>query len=1102
MGRPISYEMQMMFVGSPGAFEEAMNTGSGITRLDYIQSYDFSFNVERNPLKQIGSDSFATRQTQFAPDVNLNIQYYLNDGWNDKFIGLDISPDSSGNPFDTILSSTGDRNFYVSIAQDDGIDQNLKSGIVNSNVLGIGNCYITNYEISVSVNELATVSCSFVGGNANVQDYATSKYLPSVNTLSSGQNAEDANKNFALNFISNARTEEYFSKAKDNFTGGCPYSKCKITPDFQSSATTSPLTFGFFDAVANNFQSMQFSVQFDRKPLYGFGNNHPYTRKVQRPIVATLALSALIDDFQAENLSKIFHKEGGAKSSILIEFFNFSDVKKFGLALDNLTLESYSLGARIGGRVLVETNWTVEIINGSGSNVKMIGSYRNAVLGTTLVNESFSVPELFSEIDAYDPVSYAIDKNGYIWSWGDSNPEVLGTFKQSKKTPAKIFKTFVVNKISNSDGSQFFIDKNGIAWGWGYNDYGQLGDNSTISRSSPVSVYGNKTFCQIVNARTHTIGIDKNGKAWGWGVRPRLGSNDTSGLSLTPIAVLNSGVYILDPLIYPYTLTFCKITARNSQSSGIDQYGKAWAWGYNNYGNLGVNSTLNWAAPYPVYGNKTFCEIQVGLFHTVAIDKYGKAWTWGRNLYGELGNASFVASVRTPVAVCGNKTFCKIAAGSFFSLGIDKNGLIWSWGENDIGQLGNSLANYSERTPVSIGGVKKTFCKISAGANYVLAIDKYGKSWGWGSSIRGEIGNKQLDDCSTPKAIAGADKTFVEISERFGIDINGKVWGWGNNRYGQLGNNSFVLAQTPVPVYGGKTFCKIAASRDHTLAIDKNGKAWGWGYNGYGQIGVGTVDSCQVTPVSVYGNKTFCKIFAYDNRSYAIDKNNKAWGWGYNGYSSLGIGSGSYNVNSPFALCTSKTFCDIQVFAALDKDGKVWGWGYFYDDTFGFGVGLLSSPQSMVGNRSFCKINANAGDILAIDKNGKLWTWGYNLKNVGDGISQSTSPIAVCTNKTFCEIYKKAATIFAIDNNKNGWAWGNGEFYAFGRGAILNYVNTPVAIYGNKKFRKINKSDGSYIGNNVIALDLNGKIWTWGSYLANLGQNIPSTYTPMRIHNF
>ena len=695
MGRPISYEMQMMFVGSSGAFEESMNTGSGISRLDFIQSYDFSFNIERTPLKQIGSDSFATRQTQLAPDVNLNIQYYLNDGWNDKYIGLDIPTGATGNPFDSILSSTGDRNFYISIAQNDGIDQNLQTGIVNSNILAVGNAYITNYEISVAVNQLATVSCSFVGANANVQDYATSKYLPSVNTIVSGQNAQDANKNFALNFVNNSRTERYLPKAKEIFDGGCPYSKCKITPNFQSGGGTSPITFGFFDVIANNFQSMQFSVGFERKALYGFGNNHPYTRKIQRPTVATLTLSALIDDFQAENLSKVFHAEGGTQKSMLIEFFNFQDVKKFGLSLQNLTLESYNLGARIGDRVLVETNWSVEVKNGAGADIGMIGSYGRPLLDVTKVNESFAVERIFYWIEA---------------------------------------------KASHS----LSIGKNGRAWAWGYNSNGQLGDNSDTQRLTPVSMLGAvKTFCQISAGESHSLAIDKNGRAWGWGSNNngRLGDNSIVG-KLTPVSVLGTVIK-----------TFCQISAGAGHSLAIDKNGRAWGWGYNGQGELGDNSTVSKRTPVSVVGTviKTFCRISAGLCYSLAIDKNGRAWGWGYNGSGVLGDNSTTQRL-TPVSIVGTviKTFCQISAGYFHSLAIDKNGRAWGWGYNDSGQLGDN-SNTFRLTPVSVvGTVIKTFCQISAGANHSLAIDKNGRAWGWGFNNFGQLGDNSITGRLTP----------------------------------------------------------------------------------------------------------------------------------------------------------------------------------------------------------------------------------------------------------------------------------------------------------------------------------------------------------------
>ena len=88
MRQAISYEMLMMLVGPSGATRAAAPTD--FAKLDFIQSYDFSFNLDRAALKQLGTGVFATRQTQFAPDVNLNFEYYLNDGWNENFIGLNM----------------------------------------------------------------------------------------------------------------------------------------------------------------------------------------------------------------------------------------------------------------------------------------------------------------------------------------------------------------------------------------------------------------------------------------------------------------------------------------------------------------------------------------------------------------------------------------------------------------------------------------------------------------------------------------------------------------------------------------------------------------------------------------------------------------------------------------------------------------------------------------------------------------------------------------------------------------------------------------------------------------------------------------------------
>ena len=348
-----------------------------------------------------------------------------------------------------------------------------------------------------------------------------------------------------------------------------------------------------------------------------------------------------------------------------------------------------------------------------------------------------------------------------------------------------------------------------------------------MSQNTPVSVVGaSKTFCQIASGFTHTHTIDKNGIIWGWGrnTTGQIGDNTTTN-KLTPVSILGQ------------TKTFCKIDTGQCHTVAIDKNGRAWGWGNNNFGQTGDNSTTQRNTPVSVLGaTKTFCEISSGQYFTIAIDKDGRAWSWGQNNYGQLGDNTLLTK-RTPVSVVGTtKTFCKISAGQGITLGIDKNGRVWSWGYNDFGQLGDGTV-ISKRTPVSIGGATKTFCKIQTGtlAYHVVALDKNGQVWTWGYNLLGALGDNSTISRCTPVSVAGAKKTFCEIAcntmHSLAIDKYGKVWAWGRNNYGELGIGAPTFNKcTPTAISGvNKTFCKISAGYCFSVAIDKYGKAWGWG---------------------------------------------------------------------------------------------------------------------------------------------------------------------------------------------------------------------------------------------------------------------------------
>jgi YD repeat-containing protein len=195
-------------------------------------------------------------------------------------------------------------------------------------------------------------------------------------------------------------------------------------------------------------------------------------------------------------------------------------------------------------------------------------------------------------------------------------------------------------------------------------------------------------------------------------------------------------------------MTLVKIATGANNSIAIDNNGRVWTWGYNLYGQLGDNSISSKRTPVSLLGaNKTFCEIAAdGEGNSMAIDKNGLIWTWGYNLYGQLGINSIV-NKSTPTSILGsNKTFCKIALGVANVAGtwvhaasIDKNGRIWAWGSNLYGQLGNN-SETSTRTPVSILGANKTFCQITGGYGNTIAIDNHGRVWGWGYNEYGQLG--------------------------------------------------------------------------------------------------------------------------------------------------------------------------------------------------------------------------------------------------------------------------------------------------------------------------------------------------------------------------
>jgi alpha-tubulin suppressor-like RCC1 family protein len=329
-------------------------------------------------------------------------------------------------------------------------------------------------------------------------------------------------------------------------------------------------------------------------------------------------------------------------------------------------------------------------------------------------------------------------KTGRMWAWGDNiNGRIGNNTTTSYSSPVAVVGDNSFIQISAGESSTLAIrGSDGTCWAWGYNGSGQLGTNNTTNYSSPVSIVGGNSFTQISSVGSHSLGLDENGIGWAWGFNGngQLGTNNRTSYS-SPVSIVGGN-------------SFSKISAGAGFSLAIrGNDGTGWAWGYNGYGQLGNNNRTSCSSPISIVGENSFIQISAGSGFSLAIrGNDGSGWAWGFNNFGELGHNN-TSSSSSPVSIVGGMSFIQIYAGTH-SLAIDGNYTGWAWGSNAFGQLGtNNDTNYS--SPVSVEG-NYSFTKILSIYYSSFAITTTKEIFSWGKNDTGQLGNNSTTNRSIP----------------------------------------------------------------------------------------------------------------------------------------------------------------------------------------------------------------------------------------------------------------------------------------------------------------------------------------------------------------
>jgi alpha-tubulin suppressor-like RCC1 family protein len=246
-------------------------------------------------------------------------------------------------------------------------------------------------------------------------------------------------------------------------------------------------------------------------------------------------------------------------------------------------------------------------------------------------------------------------------------------------------------KIAAAGNQSFLVKSDGTLWAWGSNIHGQLGDGTTISKKSPVRIGSDNHWASISTGYYHTaysLALKTDGTLWGWG------ANDYGVLGDGTTVKKTSPVQIGRDKDWTFVGVWC------SHSLALKSDGTLWGWGLNLTGQLGDGTTVNKLSPVQIGTDKDWVSVAVGFAHSVALKSNGTLWAWGRNQSGQLGDGT-TENKQSPVQIGTGKDWVLIAAGGSHSIALKSNGTLWAWGANNDGQLGDGTT-VNKNTPEQI----------------------------------------------------------------------------------------------------------------------------------------------------------------------------------------------------------------------------------------------------------------------------------------------------------------------------------------------------------------------------------------------------------------
>jgi len=516
---------------------------------------------------------------------------------------------------------------------------------------------------------------------------------------------------------------------------------------------------------------------------------------------------------------------------------------------------------------------------------------------------------------------------------------------------------------------------------WGKNASGQLGDDSTTQRLTPVAVSGLSAGWALAVGFDHACAIDEvHGHVWCWGNNSdgQLGNNSTANSShRVQVNGLTSGA--------------TAIAAGRAHTCAIVSGGVK-CWGDNSAGQLGDGTNNDALTPVQVSGlTSGVSGIAAGESHTCAVH-YGTAKCWGAGGNGQLGVGIQTAS-NTPLQVSGLATgsVANIFAGWRFTFAI-ASGVVKAWGQNANGQLGAGFKSANELSPVNVAGLPGEVASIVGGRYHGCALTSDKAVYCWGYNGDGQLGNHGDTAESLAPIQSHIDQGVTAITagsrHTCAITGGGTARCWGLNGDGQLGTNSTTNNNYPIPAYslGGWPPRDVTgdARSDVVWHHGTTGEVWLWPMNGTARTAEEWVRTIPDTHWQIKGAADFD----------GDGKTDLVWRNSLTGEVYLWLMDGS-TMRADFWLGSAPTAYDI-VGVGVTKGigradlvwrnastGEVWAWLVNYDFSIDIVGGDVVEPAYQIVGLGDIDGNGMDDVVWRNPVNGEVWIWLSNAEGPG-----------------------------------------------------------------------------------------------------------------------